>query len=143
MAVPTFIQKLKTIVLSPEFIRYFVTGISVFVVDFCLLSFFTYVLDINQRILGVYDVANVMATLIALFLTFSINRWWTFGIKSKDKVAFHGGKFLIAAAIVWNVNNACFGLLIELGVFLPIAKVAVMAVQMVVNYVVYKFVVFR
>lgn len=131
------------ILVSPQFIRFFVSGITAFAFDFGLLTFMVYVLKFDAFVLGVISVPNVISTLVGLSVTFALNRYWTFGIKSRAGVRSHGTKFILTAAVVWVIHNLSFGLLVQLGMVHVLAKFIVMAVQMVVNFFLYKYVVFK
>lgn len=137
------IQQIKTIIVQPEVIRYFVVGFGTFIIDFSLLNFLVYIVEFDPIWFGLFSAANVISTSLALVITFTLNRWWTFGIKTSDKVLSQSSKFILTSMTVWLIHNATFGILVQVGIIHPIAKIMVMAVQMVVNFVLYKYVVFR
>lgn len=135
-------QRLKSLFLSKQFIKYFISGFSAFLVDFGLLNFQIYVLKFDPLIFGYLRFANVISTLAGLTVTFLLNRYWAFGERRNANAAKHGGKFIFSSTIVWIIHNLSYSGLVNIGLIAPIAKLIVMAVQMVLNYFIYRFVIF-
>jgi putative flippase GtrA len=136
------VDQAKALFISPQFLRFFVIGFGVFIVDFTILNTLVYLVDFDVFVLGIISLANVVSTTVGLILTFILNRYWTFGIKGRSRMGSQSMKFLGTAIVVWVLHQIAFGSLVQLGVIHPVSKIIVMAVQMVVNFLLYKFVVF-
>jgi putative flippase GtrA len=94
---------------------------------------------------GVWDVALPVATFVAVatafFFNFALNRMWSFG--STSPVGTQFAKYLALGVLNWLANVAGVTGLAALGMHYLVAKVLVVAVVTVLNYVVYKAWVFR
>lgn len=128
--------------ISAQFLRYFVIGITAFVVDFGLFTILTEVVGFKAVIF--VNIPNVISSIVGAMVTFGLNRWVTFGLKTKDQVVNQGLRFFMAWIIVFVWHQTTFTLLHNsFGLPAWFAKGAVMGVQMFVNFMVYKYVVFK
>lgn len=137
------ISKLKSLLLSKEFQKFFVVGILAFFIDFGLLNLQVYIFKFNLVLFGFVFVPNVISYIASITFGFFAQKLWTFGQKSKKEAAKEGGKFVIVSILNLVVYNAFFfGFLYNLGVFIPIAKIITTGTQMISSFVLYKYFVF-
>jgi putative flippase GtrA len=156
------IKKIKETFLSPRFIKFFVTGTSVFIFD---LTIFTIGTKLGLQTL----VANSISIVFAIILNYTINRFWVFQSKTKE-VGVEFGKFLGVQVINFIQNNLLVLIFsqIALNVFLLniftalpftidfinsflsnsennklIAKVLATSIQIVTSFVLYRMLVFK
>ncbi|GIJ46685.1 hypothetical protein Val02_35710 [Virgisporangium aliadipatigenens] len=93
-------------------------------------------------VFGAYlPVATFVAVATAFFFNFALNRMWSFG--STAPVGAQFAKYLALGVLNWLANVAGVTGLVALGMHYLVAKVLVVAVVTVLNYVVYKAWVFR
>lgn len=137
------LSALQRKITSPQFVRFFVSGFSGFMVDFLLLSFQVYILHFDLFVLEVISIPNVISSIASQVLIFALNRWWTFGLRTRDNLARHSGKFILVASTIWLIHNICFGVLVQAGIPHPAAKVGILVIQMFVSFAAYKYIVFR
>jgi len=136
-----YTRSIITIFTTKEFIRFFIIGVSTFIVDFGILTFLIYTVDFNPTWLGIFSGANVISTFIAITLSYTFNRFWSFGA-TEQSVIYQGGKYIAVFSITYLLNNLIFGGFIIVGVSPEIAKLFVTFLQMIWSYFMYKYIVF-
>ena len=134
-------KKIITIFSTKEFIRFFIIGVSTFFVDFGILTFLIYTADFNPTYLGIISGANVISTFIAIILSYSFNRFWSFGATGQS-VMYQGSKYIAVFTLTYILNNLLFGGFVSIGMIPEVAKVAVTFLQMIWSFIMYKYVVF-
>lgn len=136
--------------LTKQFARFFVVGFSAFLIDAGLLSFQVFVLEFNPfiefRLLGLLvsiSIANAFSVLVALFVSFWLQRMWTFK-STNNNIAREGGRFAAVTASTYILNNLVYGFfVVSIGLHELVAKVLVTGLQMVWSFTLYKLVVFK
>lgn len=117
--------------------RYLIVGFSSFGVEFLAFSFFLYVAKTEAL------AANMLSLIVAFSVNFTLSNFWTFKA-GKDKAAQKISKYLALVAINYVLNNALFYFLnTTLGINPVVTKVLVTGMQVVWNYLAYKFWVFK
>ncbi len=119
-----------------QFVRYFVVGISGFVIDIGTLYLFTTQFGINPTLAVVYNQLLVMG------YNFTLNKYWSFqntALPHKQFIRYlilAGANYLFSIAVMY-VANQVFGMN-EI-----IVRVATIAVMTLWNFVIYKKWVYR
>ncbi len=119
-----------------QFIRYIITGVSSFIIEYFL--FF-----LLFRLLGIYElIANTVVVTIVFWFNFLMNRYWSFQSKEKP------GKQLLLYLALFSFNTVISNLFIYIGVTIfgispLISKVVVMCLIVTWNFVIYKKVIYR
>lgn len=136
------IKKLFDTVTSKQFVRFFVIGITAFIIDFSLLSLFILVFNIPAEEHLKQTVANVASSGIAIVINYFIQRNWAFESKNRN-VGKEAGKFLGVHA--FNIIVFQSLLFSVVNYFLPawLTKVIVTFIQLASSFVLYKFFVFK
>jgi putative flippase GtrA len=138
-----FSKKILKLFASKEFIKFFMSGFSAFLVDTATLLFQTRILHFTSVIAGVLVVPNLISSLVGLTVSYLLNRYWSFQAGDKS-VLKQGAKFLAVSAFSYTLHNILFGIFnVQLGLEDFVAKVSVLMLQMVWNYLLYKYVVFN
>ncbi|SRR5260221_6718977 len=136
-------QKVVSIIKSKEFQKFFIGGVSAFIIDFSILNILTYVFKLNTYLFGVIFLPNFISTTTAIIFNYFLQRTWTFKSQQKN-LTQELVKFILVN--VFNLivfNGIIFGLLSQAGIPIPITKVIVTALQLIVSYTLYKFFVFK
>lgn len=127
---------------SKEFQKFFVIGISTFILDFTLLQIFLRAFNIPPEDHARETVANIGSSLIAIAVNYILQRSWAFQSKNKNIVR-ESGKFFL----VQGLNLVLFQTLLFSAVnylLTPgISKVIVTGIQIAFSFVMYKFFVFK
>jgi len=138
-----FSKKILKLFASKEFIKFFISGFSAFLVDTTVLLFQTMILHFTSVVAGVLVVPNLISSLLGLIVSYLLNRYWSFRAGDKSMIR-QGAKFLAVSVFSYTLHNILFGLFnVQLGLEDFVAKVAVLMLQMIWNYLLYKFVVFN
>jgi putative flippase GtrA len=135
-----------------EVIKFFVTGVSAFVVDLSLVYFFTFIVfeGNDMLLIGFISVSKGLAAAISLQVSFLLNRIWTF--KASDKRTLpQVVKFLFINLFNFGYAVVLFSFfsftLTELGVpnaIEPgISNFLTESVKMVTTFFFYKYFVFK
>ncbi len=134
--------KAANLLMSAEFLRFFIAGGTAFVSDLIILQLLIQVVHFNPQILGLMSGANIISSTVGMIISFALNRNWSFKARS-GKVQNQGARFLMVQAFSWVMNNLLFGFFtFQLGMGTTIAKVSATLAQMVWNFFLYKLFVF-
>lgn len=138
----TIVQKVHKVVSSLQFIRFFIIGISTFVLDFVLLSLIIVLFQIPSDEHLKQTLANITSSAVAIVVNYTIQRNWAFESKNKN-VAKEAGKFI--AVHIFNLITYQTLLFSVVNYFLPawLTKIIVTAVQIISSFVLYKVFVFK
>lgn len=129
--------------LITQFAKYFASGVTAFAVDAGLLLLFLEVFNLDQTLFGFISIANMLSVLIAMIVSYVLNRVWSFE-STDEKILTQGSKFVLVFGFSYVLNQILFGLMANyFGLAALFAKVIVTAVQMVWNFFLYKFVVYE
>lgn len=136
------INKLTKILNSQQFQRFFIIGISSFIVDFTLLQIFIRVFNIAPNEHSKETIANIGSAIISIIFNFILQRSWAFESK-KNSMSKEAGKFILVHAFNLFVYQTV--LFTAVNLILPnwISKIAITSIQIVSSYILYKFFVFR
>lgn len=121
---------------NKQFVRYLITGGSAF-----LLEYLFYLLMVNVFKIR-YDISSVIVFTTMFVLTFLATKLWTFESKDRTVQQFlmHGALFL------FNLIFASYYLVrlfVDLGVSVYMAPVLKMAVVVIWNFLIFKFIIYR
>lgn len=135
--------KFADLLKSKEFQKFFIVGISSFILDFAILTFLLYVLNYNEIVLGIISVPNLISSVIAILFNYVLQRRWAFKSENtailRESLKFfsvHGFNLVV-------FNGVLFGLLAQLGFPKPLVKIFVTGVQLFSSFTLYKFFVFK
>lgn len=127
---------------STQFQKFFIIGISAFIVDFVLLSLVILIFSIPPEEHLKQTLANLFSSGVAIVFNYTIQRYWTFESKNTN-VASEAGKFLGVHAFNLVVYQSI--LFTAINYFFPawLAKILVTGMQIVSSFLLYKFFVFN
>lgn len=136
------VQKVHKVISSIQFIRFFIIGISTFILDFVLLSLIIVLFQISSEEHLKQTLANIISSAVAIVVNYAIQRNWAFESKNKN-VAKEAGKFI--AVHIFNLTVYQTILFSVVNYFLPawLTKILVTAVQIASSFVLYKLFVFK
>ncbi len=136
------IQKLYSIFTSQQFIRFFIIGITSFILDFALLSLVIVLFQISSEEHLKQTLANLLSSGIAIVFNYIIQRSWAFESKNAN-VAGEAGKFIAVHAFNLTVYQSILFSIVNY--FLPawLTKIMVTAVQIISSFILYKLFVFK
>ncbi len=154
-----FFRKFPVLKKIPKsFYRFFIIGLSVFVLDLIIFSFLFHVLglkskldiiELTPKVLVKFNYANMISLFLASIYGYIANKTWSFEDKG-DNVASQFSKYVLVAAINFLINNTIFGLLIyeifsdpNNVLITSISKVLATSFQTISSYILYKYIVFR
>ena len=122
---------------SKQFLKYVLIGFLGTGLDFLILYFLVEFLHLF------YLLAAIISIIIVVWLSFTLNKFWTF--KDYEKKYFlQLGKYIIAHSIGVGINLGILTLLVEIfGLWYILAKVFATAVALIWNFLVAKNWVFR
>lgn len=91
-----------------------------------------------------YLASAIVAFVVAFFISFTLQKFWTFEDRSQDGIHFQAGLFFAAALFNLGLNTLGLYLLVEYaGVHYLIAQIALSMVIAVENFFVYQRLIFR
>lgn len=135
--------KFTDLMKSKEFQKFFVVGISSFLLDFAILNFLLYIVNLNTFLFGIISVPNLISSITAILFNYILQRRWTFKSENtaviRESLKFfsvHGFNLII-------FNGILFGFLAQLGFPKPLVKIFVTGVQLFFSFALYKFFVFK
>lgn len=146
------ISKLKNKFLTKEFLKYFLSGITAFLVDLTLLNIFVFLLfkGDDKTILGTLSIAKILSSGIAMGVSFSLNRNWAFLAKN-SKLRYQLIKF--AAVMLFNyifaitLYSIFYKLILEIGISkelgVSLSNLLTEGIKMVTTFFFYKYFVFK
>jgi len=118
--------------------RYLVAGLTGAFTQIGLLYVFTDVVGIW------YLYSSLMAFVVALVVSFTLQKMWTFGDRQMDGAHKQFGKYFIVALIGIVINTSLMFVLVDmLGLWYILAQIIVGGVIAVCNFLMYKFFVFK
>lgn len=121
-----------------ELIKFLISGGTSALVNFCLLYFFTDILGIW------YLLSSVMAFVFSFFVSFFLQKFWTFGDKNRSVLARQMALYLLIALFDLCVNTALMYVLVDMfGLWYMLAQFFVTGTIAVWNFLVYKFFIFN
>ena len=121
-----------------EFIRYLISGSTAALVNFSFLYFFT-------DILGVwYLFSSAMSFVIAFFVSFYLQKFWTFRDGSKDVLGRQMVLYLLIALFNLCLNALLMYVLVDLfGVWYMLAQFFVTGTIALWSFLIYKLFIFN
>jgi len=137
------IQKLKSVIFTYEFLRFFIISGSAVLIDFLILNFEVYVLHFNPFVFGVFSLANLISASISIVFNFTLQKLWSFKHKG-DSVMKLAGKFMVVHAVnIIFFNGIFYGSLYHFIPIPPITKIIVTGFQTFWSFFMYKYFVFK
>lgn len=138
------VNKMKKLLLSQEFQRFFIVGVTAFLLDFGLLNFMTYILDFRVVLFDLIYLPNIISTVTAVIYGFILQKRWTFKDTSSAQSKIQLTKYFSVHLLnLILYNSILFGILLNLGVLIPIAKIITNTLQMFSSYILFKKFVFK
>ncbi|MCX6797928.1 MAG: GtrA family protein, partial [Candidatus Falkowbacteria bacterium] len=97
---------------------------------------------------GLFKLELVFSTSVAFVLSFLISftlqKFWTFRNNNQARLAHQLGLYILTAFIGLNINGASMHVLVNsLGVWYLLAQLIVNLFLGIINFVVYKFIIFK
>ena len=125
------LQKYKTI------IKFIISGGTAAFVHIGLFSLFTYAFGIN------YLISTTLGYLIAYFVSFSLQKFWTFQDRGRDKMSKQMSAYFMVGLVNLGINDLGMFLLIsKLGMIKVLAQIAVNAGIAVSSFIIYRYFIF-
>lgn len=119
-----------------QLIRYLITGISSFILEYLLFYYLFRLLLINELI------ANSIALAIVFWFNFLMNRYWSF--KSKNKLSKQLLLYGLLFAFNISISNVfIYGASVILGMSPLISKILIMCLIVLWNFILYKTVIYK
>ncbi|MDD4333136.1 MAG: GtrA family protein [Patescibacteria group bacterium] len=119
-------------------IKYIISGGIATTVDLGLLYFFTDIFKIW------YLASATFAFVIAFFVSFSLQKFWTFRENSREKIIQQLSLYLITGLINLGINAAGMYILVDiLNLWYILAQIIMGGVVAIGSFLVYKFVIFN
>ena len=116
--------------------RYLITGFSSFLLEYSLFYFMYRLMNINELI------SNTIAIAIVFWVNFLVNRFWSF----KSNSRFSKQLFLYGCLFIFNTSISNLFIYVSsnyLNISPLIAKVIIMGLIVVWNFVLYKTVIYK
>lgn len=130
------------VIKSKEFIRFFIIGISTFILDFTLLQIFLRVFGVPAEDHLKETIVNIGSSIIAIIVNYILQRTWAFESKTKNIVK-ESGKFFLVQGLNLIIFQTLLFSLVNYFLTPGISKVFVTGVQIAFSFVMYKFFVFK
>jgi putative flippase GtrA len=124
--------------LSKQIFKYIISGCTVAVVELILLYLFT-------QFFGIwYIYSAVLAFLFAFFISFSLQKFWTFRDKGITDVHKQASIYLFVSVANLCVNVVALYLLVQVvGLWYMFAQVLIQGAIAFSSFILYKFVIFK
>lgn len=148
------IQRILNELHSEKFMRFFIVGISAYVIDTMVLYLLqkTIFSHDDSQIFGLIYTSKLFSSTIGLSVSFMLNRYWSF--KATHKSAYGQAAKMLAvfimnifvSAVIYTTYFELLKLqsLAELGdLAIPLANAATTGTMMISNFFIYKLVVFK
>lgn len=128
-----------------EQVKFLIVGFGAFLIDFAILNGLVYGLDYRDKLFDFALIANIISTITAVLFAFYFQRHWTFRASNSGAQKQEFGLFVgLQAFNVLIYSTLMFNYLINTThILIPIAKIIVVAIQMISSYLVMKFVIFK
>lgn len=150
------IKKVGSIALQTRFVKFFISGVSAFLVDLVILNLVSYIFfeGGNYSLFELVSVPKLVSASIALLFNFYLNRRWVFQVESTSATR-QGVKFiavaflnLIVASIFFDIYHEIVAQFFSNGALTPalintISNFASEATKMIFSFVLYKYFVFK
>ncbi|MBL8015102.1 MAG: GtrA family protein [Candidatus Doudnabacteria bacterium] len=145
---------MRKLLMSRQFVRFFIVGVSATLIDLSLLISMVYVLNFSPFFVVSFSVldfpfnidisvANSISAFIAIAYSFFLQRSWAFNANGGE-MRHQLYRYILVVGFTYLYTNILFGfLVVNHGITEGISKVFVTAVQMVTSYLLYKLVVFK
>ncbi|MEK7642537.1 MAG: glycosyltransferase [Patescibacteria group bacterium] len=119
-------------------LRYLVAGIIAASTNIGLLYIFTDIFKIW------YLYSSLLSFVIAVVLSFILQKFWTFNDRETEKVHHQFGRFLGVAILGIGINTVCMYILVDiLSIWYIFAQIITGAIIAIFNFLMYKFFIFR
>lgn len=123
--------------LSKQFLRYIVIGFLGTGLDFLFVYLFVEYLHLHYLLSALISIALV------LFLSFSLNKYWTFDNQEK-KYFYQLFKYILASSVSWGINLTVLTMLVEVfAMRYLLAKVFATAAALIWNFLIARNWVFK
>ena len=121
-----------------QIVKFVISGGTAAVVDLVLLYVLTDILGIW------YLISATLAFVAAFFVSFGLQKYWTFGDRYTQKIYQQLGLYLTVAVINMLINAAGMYYLVDkLGIWYILAQVIVYSILAIESFLVYKYLIFK
>lgn len=147
------ISFIKNEIISFEFSRYFVAGVTGFLVDLLVLNILTFYFFNNDdpELIGIVSLSKLLSAFVGTTVSFLVNSQWSFKNKT-GKFRSHAFRMIIVfftnillAALIYSLIIDIIELqkVIDFEKASPsLANFLTSAIQMLLNFFIYKYIVF-
>lgn len=142
------IQKLT----NPEFIKYFISGVSAFLIDLAVLNFFVFVAfsGEDEFLFDTISISKTVSSAVGISVSFLLNRAWTFKATG-GSLSLHVLKYGLMVGFNFAFSVLLYSLFYiistEIGISTELAvtssNVATEAVKMITSFILFKYFVFK
>lgn len=124
--------------ISAQLFRYLVSGITSNLTELILLYMFT-------QYFGVWYIFSLMlAFTISFWVSFLLQKFWTFQDKKTHRVHIQASSYLIVSLANLTFNIAALYVLVQFfGIWYMLAQISIIGAIAVSNFLLYKFVIFK
>ena len=134
---PKVPKKLIDELLTRSFLRYIFIGGTTFALDFGLLVLLHGLAQINVL------VAASVSYWTSIIFNFTMNRFWTFGVRSRVNIHKHVAMYGLLLAVNYLFTVGFIAVATHFGMHYTIAKIISVAIQTSWTYFIYKKIIFR
>ena len=121
-----------------EIVKFIISGGTAALVNFSLLYFFTDILGIW------YLLSSVLSFVFSFFVSFYLQKFWTFGDKNKEALYKQMVIYLLIAFLNLTINTVSMYVLVDFfKVWYMLAQFFITAIIALWNFIVYKFFIFN
>lgn len=118
--------------------RFLISGGMSALVDFVLLYLFTDIIHVW------YVASAVIAFIVSFFVSFGLQKYWTFRDHSNDRIVVQGASYLLLGLINLVVNTALVYAFTDwLGLYYMLSQFIAAGLVAVNNYFIYKRLIFK
>jgi|SRR3989344_4726213 len=91
-----------------------------------------------------YLLSAVLSFIVAFFISFTLQKFWTFGDRSREAVPVQAGAFLVVALVGLGINTlGLYGLVDYIGLHYLMAQIIMSVFIAAANFFMYQFVIFK
>lgn len=124
--------------ISMQMLRYLISGGTVVLTELAALYVFT---DLFRLW---YEFSLVIAFVIALCVSFTLQKFWTFGDRETSDVHKQASSYVVVQLLNLAVNAAALYVLVQyFGMWYLLAQLLVSALIALWNFLIYKFIIFK
>jgi putative flippase GtrA len=128
----------KLILKYKLYIKYLIAGGSASLVNLALLFFFTHFIGFH------YLVSATLSFTVAFFVSFYLQKFWTFRDNSREGISKQGGKYLATGLANLAINSALMYVFVDIfHIWYMYAQVLAALLIACESFLIYKFLIFN